>query len=150
MAFRSASLGYTRYDLAAESSLGEANVTSSEALVFAEQWAHHWNTRDVEAVLAHFADRAVFTSPVALKVTSKTTIHGKEAIRAYWVRALANLASLHFTINRVLWDADHSELAIIYDREIDGRHERCAEVLTFDAEGRVGRGEAFSGVVPAP
>jgi ketosteroid isomerase-like protein len=125
-------------------------MTSSEALVFGEQWAHHWNTRDIEAVLAHFAERAVFTSPVALKVTGKTTIHGKEAIRAYWVRALANLPSLRFTINRVLWDADHSELAIIYDREIDGRHERGAEVLTFDPEGRVVRGEAFYGVIPGP
>ena len=124
-------------------------MTSNEALVFAEQWAQHWNTRDIEAVLAHFAERAVFTSPVALKVTGKTTIHGKEAIRAYWVRALANLPSLHFTIDRVLWDADHSELAIIYDREIEGRHERGAEVLAFDPEARVVRGEAFYGVIPS-
>lgn len=123
-------------------------MTSNEAHVFAEKWAEHWNTRDVEAVLAHFAECAVFSSPVALKVTGQATIHGKEALRAYWYRALANLSSLHFTINRVLWDAARSEVAIIYDREINGQRDRGAEVLRFDADSRVICGEAFHGVIP--
>jgi hypothetical protein len=127
-----------------------AAVTSIEARVFADRWARHWNGRDVEAVLAHFAEHAVFASPVALRVTGEATIHGKEALRAYWRRALANHPSLRFTINRVLWDADHSELAIIYDREVNGQHDRGAEVLTFDADGRIVRGEAFYGVIPGP
>ena len=125
-------------------------VTSNEAWVFAQEWAHHWNTRDVEAVLAHFAERAVFSSPVALKVIGEATIHGKKALRAYWSRALADHQSLHFTINRALWDANRSELAIIYDRDVNGRQERGAEVLTFDADGRVICGEAFYGVIPSP
>src|SRR5262249_28054657 len=121
-----------------------------EARAFAEQWAHCWNTRDVEAVLARFAEHVVFSSPVALRVTGDTTIRGKDALRAYWSRALADHPSLLFTINRVLWEADHSELAIIYDREINGRHDRGAEVLTFDADGRIVRGEGFYGVIPGP
>lgn len=125
-------------------------MTSNEARVFAEQWAHHWSTRDVEAVLAHFAEAAVFSSPVALTVTGRATIHGKQALREYWQRALAHHPALHFTIDRVLWDVDRSELAIIYDRAINGRHDRGAEVLTFNADGCVVRGEAFYGVIPAP
>lgn len=125
-------------------------VISDEARAFAERWADHWNRRDVEAVLAHFADHAVFSSPVAVRVTGEATIHGKQALRAYWDRALANHPSLQFTVNRVLWDADRSELAIIYDRVINGQHDRAAEVLTFDADGCVVRGEAFYGVIPGP
>lgn len=125
-------------------------MTSDEAWAFAEQWTRHWNRRDVEAVLAHFAEHAVFSSPVALKVTGEATIHGKQTLRAYWDRALANLSSLQFTVSRVFWDVDRSELAIIYDRAIDGRHDRGAEVLTFDGDGCVVRGEAFYGVIPGP
>ena len=36
-----------------------------EAQGFAEEWAAAWNRRDVDAVLAHFHDDVVFTSPVA-------------------------------------------------------------------------------------
>lgn len=125
-------------------------MTSDEAWTFAEQWAEHWSRRDVEAVLAHFAEHAVFSSPVALKVTGEATIHGKQALRAYWDRAIANHPSLHFTVNRVVWDVERSELAIIYDRAINGQHDRAAEVLTFDASGSVVRGEAFYGVIPGP
>lgn len=123
-------------------------MTSNEARIFAEKWADHWNTRDVEGVLALFAERGVFSSPVALKVTGEPTVHGKEALRAYWSRALASHPSLHFTISRVLWDADRSELAIIYDRDVNGQHDRGAEVLRFDADGRVICGEAFYGAIP--
>jgi hypothetical protein len=123
-------------------------LTSDEASAFAQRWADEWNRHDVEAVLAHFAEHAVFSSPVALRVTGEATIHGKQALRAYWDRALANHASLHFAVKRVLWDADRSELAIIYDRAINGQHDRGTEVLTFDADGCVVRGEAFYGVIP--
>ena len=33
------------------------------AAEFAARWAAAWNRRDVEAVLAHFHDDVVFTSP---------------------------------------------------------------------------------------
>jgi hypothetical protein len=33
-------------------------------------------------------------------------------------------------------------------QEVDGQRDRASEVLHFDAEGRVARGEVFYGVVP--
>jgi len=122
-------------------------MDSQTARQFAEEWATHWNNRDVESVLAHFADDAVFTSPVAARVTGRATVAGKVALRDYWNRALAQ-HTLRFTIVWTLWDALTSELAIVYDREINGRHERAAEVLTFGNGGTVTRGEAFYGVIP--
>jgi ketosteroid isomerase-like protein len=122
-------------------------MTAEQAAHFAQAWAAQWNSRDVEAVLAHFADDVTFTSPVALKVTGHGTVIGKAALREYWTTALAQHV-LRFHIVRTLWDATAAELAIVYDREINGRHERAVEVLLFGPDGKVVRGEAFYGVVP--
>jgi hypothetical protein len=51
-------------------------------------------------------------------------------------------------LRRVVWDPETSELSIVYDREIDGKHERASEILQFDGPGRVIRGEVFYGVSP--
>jgi hypothetical protein len=39
-----------------------------------------------------------------------------------------------------------SELAIIYDRQVNGRPDRAAEILRFGLVGRVIQGEVFYGV----
>jgi hypothetical protein len=44
------------------------------------------------------------------------------------------------------WDAHTSELAIIYDRQVNGRPDRAAEILRFGVSGRVVQGEVFYGV----
>ena len=46
----------------------------AEAQAFAQQWARDWNAHDVEAVLEHFHEDVVFTSPVAAKLLPET--HG--------------------------------------------------------------------------
>lgn len=35
---------------------------------FADAWVRAWNAHDVEAVLAHFHDDVVFSSPVAARL----------------------------------------------------------------------------------
>ncbi|HSH61969.1 MAG TPA: nuclear transport factor 2 family protein [Acidimicrobiales bacterium] len=37
----------------------------TEPVEFADEWISAWNTRDVEAVLVHYADDVLFTSPTA-------------------------------------------------------------------------------------
>ena len=123
-------------------------MTEEQARSFAEQWAERWNRRDVDAVLAHFADDVVFTSPVALAVTGSATIRGKQLLGTYWRSALERHHSLRFTLQRTLWDPAKSELAIIYDRDVNGRRERGIEVLTFGADRQIVRGEAFYGLTP--
>lgn len=67
---------------------------------FAKSWIEAWNARDVEGVLVHFADDVVFTSPTALRVVPESggTVHGKEALRDYWTRALRINPAIHFTL----------------------------------------------------
>ena len=65
--------------------------TRTDAEKFAADWAQAWNRRDVEAVLAHFRDDIIFASPTALAVTGSPVVHGKDALRAYWTKALARI-----------------------------------------------------------
>src|SRR5258707_3435442 len=99
---------------------------------FARRWADAWNARAIERVLEHFHQNVVFTSPTALALVGSPTVGGKEALRAYWAAALGRIGSLHFTVDRVLWDPVRRELAIIYTSEIDDNTKRVSENLTFD------------------
>jgi hypothetical protein len=123
-------------------------MTRDEAVEFAQHWAEAWNHLRIEWVLEHFDEDVVFSSPKALDAVGVPTVRGKAALRAYWQAALQPVTVLRFTVVRVLWDAGSSELAIIYDRRVNDRHDRAAEVLQFGGSGRVVRGEVFYGVLP--
>lgn len=110
------------------------------------RWVEAWNRRDVEAVLLEFDDDVVFTSPTALVVTGAGTVRGKGALRAYWTAALERVRSLRFTVDRVLWDSERREIAIIYTSDTDGTRKRVSENLTIDGNGRVVSAEVFHGV----
>jgi ketosteroid isomerase-like protein len=117
---------------------------------FAQTWADAWNRRDVEAVLAHFDDELEFTSPTALVVTGNAVVRGKQALRAYWNAALAKVESIHFAVDRVLWEPSRRELAIVYLERINGASRMVSENLTFGDAGLVTRAEVFHGARLAP
>jgi ketosteroid isomerase-like protein len=125
---------------------GPHAMTSSEAEAFAARWARAWNSRDIEDVLSHFHEDVEFTSPTAVRVVGTPTVNGKAALRDYWQQALTPLASLHFTVDRVLWDGIRRELAIIYTARIDGTARRVSENLRFDDANQVIGAEVFHGV----
>jgi hypothetical protein len=75
-------------------------VSTPERGVFAEDWVTAWYRHDVDAVLTHFHDDVVFTSPVAARVMphSKGVVRGKADLREYWCAALNTMPDLHFEI----------------------------------------------------
>lgn len=121
-------------------------MTRDISETFAAQWAEAWNRRAVEAVLKHFHEDVVFTSPTALAVVGSPVVRGKDALRAYWTAALARVGSLRFTVDHVLWDPVRRELAIIYTSDTDGKSKRVSENLTFNEHGEVVAAEVFHGV----
>src|SRR5918998_117931 len=88
-----------------------------------------WNTHDVDAVLSHFADNVVFTSPVVAQFVDESggVIRGKAALRAYWAEGLRRIPDLHFEVVGVYVGVN--TLVINYRNQL-GR--LVNEVLIFD------------------
>jgi ketosteroid isomerase-like protein len=111
-------------------------VSTPDPNTFAEDWLAAMNRHDIEAVLAHFHDDVVFTSPVAARVVpeSKGVVRGKTALREYWTAALKTMPDLHFEVVGVY----RGESVVV----INYRNQNGAlvnEVLEFDG-GLVRRG----------
>lgn len=111
---------------------------------FARQWVEAWNRRDVEAVLAHFAEDVTFVSPKAKLFVGRSELRGKAELRAYWERALERITDLHFTLDHVVSDQS-AHLAIVYQARLNGVTTRGVELLTFNEQGQAIRGEGFYG-----
>src|SRR3954470_20619124 len=120
------------------SEAGGNGMTRSEALAFAQGWMDAWNRRDVAAIMAHFAEDAVFTSPKIALFVGDPVVRGKPALAAYWQRASAGIAELRFALDRALWDPETCELLVLYDARIDGTTRRAGELMRFDEDGRHG------------
>ena len=108
-------------------------------------WADAWNRRDVDAVLDHFDEQVTFRSPMAVDVVGRGTLQGKSALRDYWMRALARVPVLHFTVDRVLWDAEQRELAVVYTAALGDKRRRACERMTLNDRGMVVEAEALYG-----
>lgn len=65
---------------------------------FSRDWFTAWNAHDIDAVLTHFHDDAVFTSAYGAEIAPETggVFRGKQAIRAYWAEALTRNPDLCF------------------------------------------------------
>ncbi|MEY9877813.1 hypothetical protein ABH931_007337 [Streptacidiphilus sp. MAP12-33] len=95
---------------------------------FVHAWLSAWNAHDVEAVLAHFAEDVVFTSPVATRVLGGDgVVRGKAALRAYWTEALTHVPDLRFELIGSYVGVDC--LVIHYRNQKGGL---VNEVLVFD------------------
>ena len=103
-------------------------MDQTEAQAFAERWVTDWNAHDVDALLAHFTDDVVFTSPVAIRVLGGDgVIRGKEALRRYWSEGIRLIPDLRFEVLAVY--VGISTLVINYRNQAGGV---VSEVLTFD------------------
>lgn len=125
------------------SALGQ--MTEASAQKFARDWVEAWNRRDVEGVLAHYADDAVFVSPKAQRFVGASKIAGKAALRAYWQTALAQLTTLEFTLDVALWSPRTETLTVLYRAALGGQPAtRAVEIMRFRG-GHVVQGEALYG-----
>jgi hypothetical protein len=101
----------------------------AEAETFVDKWVKDWNDHDVEALLGHFSDDVVFTSPVAIQLLedSDGVIRGKEALRQYWSEGVRRVPDLHFDVLG-FYVGVHT-LVINYQNQKGGL---VCEVLVFD------------------
>jgi ketosteroid isomerase-like protein len=114
---------------------------------FTASWAQAWNAHDVEQVLSHFAEDAVFSSPVAAQLIdgSDGVLRGKAALRAYWSEGLRLIPDLHFTVLDVYVGV--SAVVISYRNQ---KGARVSEVLIFDGPLVVQGHGTYLGADPNP
>ena len=96
---------------------------------FVTKWVDAWNAHDIEAILSHFLDDVIFSSPLALQIIggSDGVIRGKEDLRTYWSEGLRRSPLLHFEIENLYVGVN--TLVIHYRKHSGGL---VNEVLTFD------------------
>jgi ketosteroid isomerase-like protein len=103
---------------------------------WSEAWVEAWNSHDLDAILDHYAEDVVFTSPFAVELAGRAdgTLHGKEQVRLYFARALAALPDLHFGRPRAVLGASSITLLYRSVRNLD-----AAETMVLDEDGKVVR-----------
>ncbi len=113
------------------------SITTDAA--FAQEWVEAWNRRDLESLLAHYADDVEFRSPLAAKLLGETagTVRGKQHLREYFAKALAAFpGDLRIELLGVYRGVD----SIIV--QFQARERRAAEVMEIDSDGVVHRAPA--------
>jgi ketosteroid isomerase-like protein len=111
-------------------------VSAAEADQFAREWIAAWNSHDLDAILSHYAEDAVFTSPfvIALLGVEDGVVRGRAALRDYFARALDAYPDLHFELHEAL--AGAASVALHYT-SVGGRE--SVEVMELDGDGLVSR-----------
>lgn len=114
------------------------------AASFAADWIEAWNSRDIDRIVAHYTEDAVFISPVAESRVGRPRVTGHDALRTYWSGA-HRYTQFVFELERITWDEPNRELVITYRRTVDGARSRACEFFRFTPEGLVSHGEAMYG-----
>jgi ketosteroid isomerase-like protein len=113
-------------------------ITREEAGHFAHEWIAAWNSHDLPRILAHYSDDFTMSSPGIATVAKEPSgvLAGKQAVGAYWQKALALVPTLRFTLQATFVGAD--SVAIHYE----GVRGPAIEVFFFNEAGLVCRSAA--------
>lgn len=95
-------------------------------------WCDAWNRRDLEAVLAHYADDVTLCSPLVVKRFGRSdgVLRGKDELRAYFGKGMTNPA-LQFNFEGIRHGVN--AVTVLYARE-NGM--QVSDTMEFDSAGR--------------
>lgn len=113
-------------------------ITAQQGECLAREWVEAWNRHDLDAIMGHYADDVVFTSPfVPILANEPTaTLQGTTALRAYFAKGLAAYPDLRFELLDVLTGV---RSVTLYYRSV--KDKVAAETMSLNAEGLVARVE---------
>ena len=111
----------------------------SELAALGRTWIEAWNSRDLERVLTLYDDAAEMTSDriPLMGFDASGTVRGKDALRAYWGKALGLVPNLHFSLIDVFVSPDSA--VVFYENE---RGKRICEYLRVNSAGLIVQGSA--------
>ena len=100
----------------------------------AERWLECFERRDLDGLLALYADDATHTSPKIRARHPETggLLRGKAAMRVWWQEAFDRLPSMRYVATAIT--ADDRRVVLEYVRHVDGESDLpVAEVFAIDA-----------------
>ena len=102
-------------------------------------WIAAWNARDLERVLALYAEDSEMTSDriPAMGFDASGTLRGKANIRTYWAKALSLRPGLHFELIDTYVSPD--SIVVFYQNELGAK---ICEYLRLNAAGKIVQGSA--------
>lgn len=111
-------------------------IAEQTAEKIAQEWIDAWNSHDLDAIIAHYANDVEFTSPFVAKLVGNPAgnIKGKEALRDYFEKALVAYPDLKFELFQVLIGVDS---LTIYYRSIKDMF--AAEVMILNSQGQIAK-----------
>ena len=106
----------------------------------ARSWIAAWNARDLEAILAHYADDVVFTADTVKRRWERADgrLAGKAELRKHFERGLEISPQLKFELEAVFYGPDG--YAVLYRRE---NGNRVIDAVVLNADGKACQGRAF-------
>jgi ketosteroid isomerase-like protein len=112
---------------------------AAELAALGREWIAAFNSRDLERVLTLYSDEVEMTSDRIPEIAGEPsgTVHGKDALRAYFGKALTLIPNLHFTLIDTYVSPD--SVLVFYQNE---RGKKICEYLRLDAAGKIRQGSA--------
>src|SRR6185369_13264651 len=120
-------------------------VSERAAQELARAWIAAFNARDLDGLLALYADDAVHFSP-KLRARQPETgglVKGKSALRAWWADSFERLPGLHYEARRVTAAGDR--LFLEYDRSLPGEATLAVAELFVVRNGRIAESRVYHG-----
>jgi 8-oxo-dGTP pyrophosphatase MutT (NUDIX family) len=112
----------------------------------ARAWLDRFNARDLDGLLALYADDAVHVSPKLRERQPETqgVISGKAALSTWWQGSFDRLPQLRYEERRIAADGD--SVFLEYLRKVPGEPDLVvAELYVVDAGGKISRSHVFHG-----
>jgi hypothetical protein len=105
---------------------------------FARDWIESWNSHDLDRILTHYSDQFEMSSPFIIDLAGEPsgTLKGKDAVGAYWARALSLIPDLRFELVTTLIGVN--SITLYYK----GTRGLAAEVFHFGPDQKVSRAYA--------
>ena len=101
---------------------------------FARYWIEAWNSHNLDAIMSHYDDNVVLTSPVAATILNRPsgTVEGKVALREYFKRGLEVYPNLNFELLDVMGGL--SSIVICYRNQ---KGTKTAEFMELGTSGKI-------------
>ena len=79
-------------------------ISEQDAQQIAQEWIGSWNRHDLDAIMAHYAEKIEFTSPLIAKRLENPsgTIKDRKELRSYFEQGLAAYPDLNFELLQLL------------------------------------------------